>query len=241
MKIFFSLLITISSAFATEVQLSEYDWKLTDISKVGMSRQALFNKLDRKFIKLDSSICSNRALMWAWDMKTKYSIDSAKIFMFYTKKTGEVGRKTWWYHVAPVVNENGTLWVVDPGFAGRINGPITQNDWLLNFAGSTKCKEIKSGENDLIERMFYGQVFPSTTSYGNFDCYYRYVPGPYWTPASVAKNLLGVDEYGNPIRFERHEMNEAEVFQSCVEATTSSLGRIFGGGKKACRKYLGIE
>jgi hypothetical protein len=56
----------------------------------------------------------------------------------------------WWYHVAPMVNESGRLWVLDAGFPAKIKGAKTAKDWLFDFAGSRNCKEIKAGDNDLI-------------------------------------------------------------------------------------------
>lgn len=241
MKLIVTLIVLSLStlSFAQEISLSEYNWKMTDISKKGFTKESLFSKMDRKVIKLNSSICSNRALLWAHDFKRFYDIDSAKIFLFFTKVTGEMGRKTWWYHVAPMVNERGHLWVLDAGFPSKIPGPKKSADWLNSFAGSTNCKEIKSGENDLIERMFYMSTFPERTSYGKYNCYYRIVPGPFWTPASVAKNLLGVNERGEPVRFERDEFDKEELYQSCLEATASKIGRALGTSVERCKKLVG--
>lgn len=227
------------SAYSSDMKLSEYDWNLTDILSKGFTKESFFQSMDRNFIKVSSSICSNRALLWAYDFKRKFDIDSAKIFLFYTKKTGEVGRKTWWYHVAPVVNANNEIVVMDAGFPRMIRGPQTRDEWLHSFIGSTQCKEIKAGENELIERMFRMTVFPSTTTYGTFDCYYRIVPGSFWTPETVAMNLLGRNAEGIPVQFERPEIDLDEVFQACVEATTTRFGRVFGGGKKECEELVG--
>jgi hypothetical protein len=231
-----------SSAFAQEVTLSDFNnWKLTDIAAKGYKKEALFSKMNRDLIKVGASICSNRALVWAYDFKRNQNIDAGKLFLFYTKKTGEVGQKTWWYHVTPIINEKGSIFAMDAGFPGSIKAPITPKEWLKKFAGSSDCKEIKSGENDLIERMFYGYVFPGTTSHGTYDCYYSMTPGGYWTPSSVAMGLLGVDENGKPVQYIRDEINQEEVYAACVEAVTGPLGRVLGGGKKRCAKYLGME
>jgi len=88
--------------------------------------------------------------------------------------------------------------------------------------------------------MFKGYVFPETTSYGSFDCYYVYTPGGYWTPSSVAQGLLGVDESGKPIQYSREEIDNDVVFAACVEAVTKPMSRALGGGKKRCEKYLGL-
>jgi hypothetical protein len=229
------------AAFSQDLSILDYpNAIMTDIAKKGYTKEALFAQMNRDLIKPGASICSNRALVWVYDFKRKQNIDSAKIFMFYTKKTGEVGATTWWYHVSPMVNENGIAWVMDAGFGRSIPGPLAKNDWLKKFAGSTNCKEIQAGENDLIEKMFQGRVFPETTSYGTFDCYYKIVPAGYWTPASVAMNLLGVDMEGNPTNFVRDEIDHGDLMSACVEAvTTSPIGRVLSGPSR-CKKYLGL-
>jgi hypothetical protein len=241
-KIALVLMMTLSfHSFAQGFSLKEYNWNLTDITKKGFTKETLFSRMDRKFINLKSSICSNRALMWAHDLKRHYDIDSAKIFLFYTKTTGELGSKTWWYHVAPVVNEKGALWVIDAGFPGKIKGPVETSKWLFSFAGSKNCKEIKSGENELIARMFYSTPFPESTVYGRYDCYYRIAPGTYWTPATVAQNLLGRDVEGRPVQHERHEVDMDELYQSCLEATTNKFEYVLGAGVEKCKKYTGRD
>ena len=66
-------------------------------------------------------------------------------------------------------------------------------------------------------------------------------PGGYWTPSSVAMGLLGLDENGKPVQHIRDEINQEEVYAACVEAVTGPIGRVLGGGKKRCAKYLGME
>jgi hypothetical protein len=244
MKIAFSLVL-LSTSFglmAQTISLAEYgNWPVTDIAEQGLSKERLFTRMDTRLVKTKSSICSNRALIWVYDFKRFFNINAAKIFLFYTKKTGDVGRKTWWYHVSPMVNENGRLWVMDAGFPKYIDSPLSQEAWLEKFVGSSNCKEIKLGENDLIERMFAGRVFPERTQYGTFDCYYRVTPAGYWTPASIAQNLLGVDETGTPVHHVRDDIDTDELMQACVEASTNPVGRWLGDPKKNCQKYLGLR
>lgn len=241
MKLLSLLALTVTtSALAQNIALTDFkNWELNDISKLGLKKEVLFTKMNRDLIKLGNSICSNRALVWANDFKRFNGVDAGKIFLFYTKKTGDVGQKTWWYHVAPAINESGSIWAMDAGFPGGINTPLKPKDWLKKFTGSENCKEIKANETDLVDKMFRGYVFPQKTDYGNFDCYYMVTPGGYWTPATVAMGLLGVDEDGTPIQYNRDEIDQNDVYAACVEAVTSPLGRVLGGGKKRCQEYLG--
>ncbi len=239
MKIILGLMtLTCISAFAADIKLTDYDWTVTDVASRGLNKETLYSSMDTDFIRTKSSICSNRALMWANDFKTRHSLDTAKIFLFYTKKKSDMSLKTWWYHVSPVVNENNKIWVMDAGFPGWIKAPLTIEQWLLKFSTSNNCKEIKASETDLVERIFAGQVFPHQTSYGYYDCYYKVVPHTIWTPSVLASNLLGVDEDGRPTRVERPEIVKDELYQACLEATSSKIGYALGSNKEKCKEYV---
>jgi len=224
-------------AFAKDLKLNEYDWTVTDVARKGLNKEDLYEGMDTNKINVRSSICSNRALVWAHDFKRQYGLDTAKIFLFYTKKTAGASHKTWWYHVSPMINEGGQLWVMDAGFPGFIDQPVTRDEWFEAFVGSNRCKEIKDGDRDLVEKMVEGRVYPFNTSHGYYDCYYRITPGTYWTPATVAENILGVNAEGEAARTDRMSFNNNELYQACVEATTTRFGRIFGGGSDKCKKF----
>jgi hypothetical protein len=238
MKWFIALSLTSLPALANTIQLKDYDWAMTDITSKGLSKETLFNSMDRKFIRPSKSICSNRALMWANDFKRIYDLDTAKIFLFYTKKKDDESLKTWWYHVAPVVNERGNIFVLDAGFAGWITSPMTTISWLAKFAESTNCKEINANETELVELIFRAQVFPHETRYGHHDCYFKIVPHPFWTPEIVAQNLLGRNSEGRPVQVERPEIIKEELYQACLEATAGKLGWVLGSSKEACKDYI---
>lgn len=227
------------SALAADVQIKDYNWSMTDIASKGLTKETLFSKMDRDFIKLGKSICSNRALLWANDFKRDYNLDSGKVFLFFTTKKEEPSlRKEWWYHVAPVINENGNIVVMDAGFPGFIKTPLTVGQWLEKFAYTANCKEISASDTDLVEYIYNQAVFPKQTAYGYNTCYYKIVPHTLWTPEVVAKNLLGKDSQGRPVRVERHEINKDELMQACLEATTGKIGWALGNGKKKCEEYV---
>jgi hypothetical protein len=234
------ILLFTSSAFSQTIHLTDYnDYPVTDVASKGLTSEGLFNGMNRKFINVRGSICSNRALMWANDFKRKFGINTAKIFLFFTASTGNSANKTWWYHVSPMVNERGSFKVVDAGFSKMIYGPQTIAEWLVSFVGEeSKCKEIGADETDLFERMFRPVVFPEKTSYGKYNCYYRITPEGNWTPESVAKQVLGRDADGNPVNYVRDEIDSDELYTACVEATESLFGTLFGSGKKKCKKYV---
>lgn len=241
MKCLFVLFLISFSAVASDLKIKDFNWYMTDVMDRRLNKEVLFSRMDRDFIKTGSSICSNRALMWANNFKNQYNLDTGKIFLFYTKKKGDVSLKTWWYHVAPVINENNQVWVMDAGFPGFVRGPLLKEQWLQKFADSTNCKEINSHDTELVEMIFNGQVFPHSTSYGYYDCYYKIVPHTLWTPEIVAMNILGRDDSGRAVRVERHEIDSDELYQACMEATTSKFGYALGNNKKKCKAYAGIE
>lgn len=242
MKLFFILFLLSSTTFADDLGLKDFNWHMTDVARKGLRKETLFSRMDRDFIKLGSSICSNRALMWAHDFKKNYNLNTAKIFLFYTKKKkGQISLKTWWYHVAPVINERGSFWVMDAGFPGFIDQPVSKEEWLHKFAASKNCKEIRSNENELVELIFRGQTFPHRTAYGYYDCYYKIVPHTIWTPDTLAMNILGKDSEGVPVRVERPWIDQEELYKSCLEATTSKIGYALGSNKKECKEYAGLR
>jgi hypothetical protein len=240
MKLLVSLaLFVCAQASAQDLYLDDYHYTVTDVARRGYSKEDMFQNLQRKLLKIGDSICSNRALIWGHDMKRRYGADTAKIFLFYSEKTGEVGDKTWWYHVAPMVGDRGKLWVVDAGFPRFVKRPLTKEEWLKKFAGSTNCKPLEREDEDLVRNMFKMVRFPSTTPSGTYDCYYRIAPAAYWTPATVAMNMLGENARGEPVNFSREAIVPGEVLSSCIEAIRPG-GWFSGSKRKRCRTYLGI-
>jgi hypothetical protein len=233
-----SVLILISlSTKAQDISFNSFEGAMEDISLKGITKEEIFEKMDRSKVKLGNSICSNRAMMWLADFKLDHDIEGGKIFLFYTNKTGNTGRTTWWYHVSPMISEKGAEWVMDAGFSA-IKTPLKPKVWIHQFIGSSQCHEITANDTDLIDMMFRGHTFPTNYRGKDVDCYFIKAPAGYWTPSSVAMNLLGVDGQGRPVNFERKEMNMSEVYTACKEAVTGPIGGMLGRGKKKCEKYL---
>lgn len=237
----FCVFILSGAVCAQDLYLSDYNHTVPDVARRGLTKETIFSSMERQFIKLGSSICSNRALIWAYDFERKHQINSAKMFLFYSEKTGEAGQKVWWYHVTPLVNENGVLWALDAGFPSMVSQPILPKEWLRKFAGTPDCKEIKNSDTDLIETIFTERRFPSVTRHGTYDCYYRITSDSYWTPEAVAQNLLQRDRRGRSINFSRESIQIDELMQACMEASSTAIGGIFTDKKKKCREYLGIS
>jgi hypothetical protein len=238
MHIFISLVLFSFSLFAQTITLEEYRTPIPDIAERHFIKEDLFQKMNRRLVKVNDSICSNRAHVWAYDFQ-KHGIASPKIFLFFTPKTSRRDGISWWYHVSPIVNEKGSFFVMDAGFPRTIKRPLTVEEWLMEFNGKdSRCKEIKDEDTDLVERMFSESSFPESTKHGKYDCYYKITPAGYWTPAQVAKNVLGKDENGRPVRVVRDEFNRDEVFEACLEASTNPLGWAWGSTLRKCQYFV---
>lgn len=227
-----------SVADAQTLRIKDYNYQVRDISSRGLHINDLYQKMNRKLVRSKDSICSNRAHMWVWDFKVS-DIDSPKIFLFFTPKTGHFDGVSWWYHVSPLVNQQGKLWVMDAGYPSKVKGPLSIANWLRTFNGDTSvCKEIKISDTDLIEKMFEGNAFPEETRHGKYNCYYKITPPGYWTPGQVGKNLLGKDGNGRPMNFNRDEIDQEEVLEACIEASTTPLGWVWGTTLNRCRYFI---
>jgi hypothetical protein len=237
MLAFFSLFLVFES-YAQSIELPHYGYSIENVRERAVQKEELFERMRRLRVKQNDSICSNRAHVWAYDFH-KIGIKASKIFLFFTPKTGQFEGLSWWYHVAPVINEDGKLWVLDGGFPDRVKGPLLVEKWLKEFNGiKSTCKEITSEDADLIKFIFRERAFPEVTEYGRHDCYYHLTPPSYWIPSQIAKNVLGIDEEGRPVRFERDEFQKAEVLKACREATTTPLSWMIGKNTSFCRKFL---
>lgn len=229
MKIFISLLLLSSSVFAQTVTVPDYNFVVRDIRERNLSKETIYQKMNRTLVRSKDSICSNRAHVWGWDFHIN-EIDSPKIFLFFTAATGRFDGVTWWYHVSPLINEDGKLWVMDAGYPSKVSSPLSIKEWMKTFNGvKSVCKEIRSTDTDLIELMKSGNTFPEQTRHGKFNCYYRITPPGYWTPSQIAKNIFE--------DFNRDTIDEDEVFSACIETATTPIGYLFRK-KGQCRHFL---
>jgi hypothetical protein len=80
------------------------------------------------------SQCYQRAHFWAHQMWSRNSINSMKVFMFFTKKFIREHRYRWWFHVAPYVYVQGEEVVLDPEF---LDATKTMDDWTAFFMMDT--------------------------------------------------------------------------------------------------------
>lgn len=226
--------------------LKDFDYQLTDFAQAGINKELVFSRLERKMIDLEKSICANRAHLWAYDIFRTTGAKTGKIFIFFGKSIWQGDKKGWMYHVAPYIIENGSEYVMEASYSD-IEKPLTVEEWAENETyGRVKgneCLEITAADTDLTEYFYERRTLPEQRE-GNLPgarCYIKKVPGYYWFPASIAAHELGRDGKGKKVEFNPTSFDKEEVLSACVEAASSKLGRLFGGGKDKCKKHLGMK
>jgi hypothetical protein len=224
---------------AQDFPLPDYHTALNDVESVGRRPHLLFRILDRETVNLYESICSNRAHLWTHQLK-KRNVIAGKIFVFYTDRTGMARDEDWWYHVAPVVNSRGQLYVLDAGFPGIIDSALRPERWFRKIVNHRNCRELTTADADLIPHMFTMSRMPKQSLAGVSDCYYRITPAAYWTPRTVALNMLGRDETGTPVDFERTDFVPDELMSACLESVSRGLEPGPESRRRVCQRFLGI-
>lgn len=230
--------------FAQELQIPFYDGIfVSDLAQQGHTKEKIFRKMQERLIKTES-ICANRAHMWSYDFMRFFEVESAKVFVFYTAKTSRASGERWWYHVAPVVNEEGKFYAMDKTF---MDAPVSIDYWVNSFAKTRKgCYEIKNEDTDLIKNVFITMPFPTETKYGKHECYYKIVPSTVWFPIGIAFDLLKADQAGLPINFTLGDkIPSEEALQACIEASERDRSKpndkVLQKAKERCEAYLGAK
>ena len=147
------------------------DYSPTDVGTVERATE-IFNSLDNT--NKDRSQCFKRAHMWTYDMWSRLSINSSKMFIFYTNRFQQLEDFDWWFHVAPSVKVNGEDYILDRGF-DFITGPLKVNDWKAKVSPSlrnTTCPVIE--HYDQYDNNRWGRL-----------CYLRLMPMHYFRPADI--------------------------------------------------------
>lgn len=117
--------------------LPEFNYQL---SSVDMPTAEAMMKSERRDTAL-SSICSNRANLWAHNMSEQYKVKVGKMFIILADNTS----LKWSYHVVPYTIVNGQEMVLDGG-VGKIlghelgtfhKGPTDVATWSNHYSGGT--------------------------------------------------------------------------------------------------------
>jgi hypothetical protein len=114
---------------------------VTNVSSQNQANQ-LFQTL-RRDTKTKSQ-CFNRAHVWSWELNKKSvggrSIQTGKIWIYFTKKYIREYKYKWWFHIAPYITVNGNVRVMDRSYLSQ---PASEKVWTDSFISSKQtCPEI---------------------------------------------------------------------------------------------------
>lgn len=238
-----SILLCFAFGASAQGYIKDFNYQLTDIASKGLKKESLFENMEREMLDLENSICANRAHLWAYDFSRQAGIKTGKIFIFFGssiwKKEDKHG---YMYHVAPYIIENGHEYVMEASY-GDLTRPLTVDEWIenetYNRVKGSDCLEINATDTDLTEYFYQRHTLPEKRlGKPGARCYIRKVPGHYWFPTSIALHDLKKDEAGKKVDYNPQGFDPDDVFDACVEAASSKVGRVFGGGKSKCKKHL---
>lgn len=112
-KLLLLLCILSFNAFAIDPMASYETSNIKDESLLN----TLFKQMHRN--KRNSSECYERAHVWSFQMLKNHNINSQKVFIYFTRKYNREIFGQWWFHVAPAVNLNNELYLLDPEFISK--------------------------------------------------------------------------------------------------------------------------
>lgn len=245
MKIFSASVLLMSALPALSAGfIKDFNYQVSDVATLGMSKEVLFEKMERKMLNLETSICANRAHLWAYDFLRMGNIKTGKIFIFFGSSIWtDKDKHGYMYHVAPYIVENGNEYVMEASY-NDISKPMTVEEWIENETYSrvkgSDCVEITAADTDLTAFFYERKTLPEKRESGKQGarCYIRKVPGYYWFPASIAYHDLKKTLEGAKIDFDPKDFDKDDVKAACAEAASTKFGRLFGGGKDKCATHL---
>ena len=231
-------------SFASDVPIPGYSYSVTDIQSQGLNSQALFSSMSTSWMDLKHSVCSNRAYIWSYDLHRKYGLNTGTIFVFFGEKVWERQKKSYWYHAATYIVENGKELVLEGSYPDEVFKPLTVVEWMDNEmegrVDASRCVELKKSEDqDLTQLFYYHSFLPSNRAHGKdaYHCYYRKVPGYIPYPETVAELELGVEESGEKIDYQLKSYDQGILYQACLDAF-SRRGSRRGSANGFCGQYF---
>ncbi len=246
MHFLIALFTVISVAQADEPGfLKDFNYQVSSVKSIGQA-QLLENFLTTDTRK--TSICSNRAHYWAYELAKFKNIQSGKVFIHFTALGQASENKEWAYHVAPYVMVNGKEMVLDPAYAVFGKRPVKMEDWTNHFGKSKKCVVLDPSNNPAHLKLEMNNVgadwitpLDSKTGaarqYPSHEgiCYIRKVPMYYQWPSEV----YGADLYragdANYAKFDYNDFDLDGVLQACKQAVKWGVQ-----AGQSCNDYLGI-
>lgn len=173
-------------------------WRTYEPSVI-TSRSAwkVFRKMRRNHQR--DSQCYNRAHVWSFEEHQRSSLNSMKLFLFFTSKYIRTYRYYWWFHVAPMV----------------LVGGHTQSNWrILDRTFTRSPLRTKSWTNIFMRNNAACKIVPKYSDYREHQqdqwCYLIPVSMYFWQPRDIERR----DRTG----FEKTSFLEWEVDYAYWEA-----------------------
>lgn len=125
--------------------------------------------------------CFNRAHVWAKQMYDSHQVKSMKILIYYTKKYRREIDGKWWFHIAPMIDVNGTYYVMDKEFTRK---PVTDSEWESIFKRKMEAKGIYGYRCKVIQNIKeYYDDYNQKNEYCNIQVTSMY----YWEPNDMSR------------------------------------------------------
>ena len=185
----FLMFITLSlNTFAAKSSTAELTWN---------EAQQAYDQLPEHLLKSFSTQCGDRAHVWSYILKTKFNIDSQKVFLYFTPKSFNFTGMRWGFHVTTLITIDGEEYAVEkiPRYEVKSEGgyvlknelmfdaPIPLKDWLMVHTGYESCKELDMylpADKNAFKPFKKVRVYQSSD-----DCVIAKTPSAYWWPNSV--------------------------------------------------------
>lgn len=150
---------------------SAFSYTPTVIPNLAEAR-SIFSRMRRNYQY--ESQCYNRAHIWAYEEFNRSSLNSMKLFLFFTNRYIRNYRYDWWFHVSPMalVNEEGASVerVLDRRYT---SGPMYVNSWTNIFIYSRRKCPVVQKYNDY------------RNNQEKEDCYLIPVSMYFWQPRDI--------------------------------------------------------
>jgi len=159
-----------TKGYNPNILMSSYITNIDDEDKLN----DYFASMNRKFRR--RSECFNRAYVWSWEMsfnKIKgQRVHLGKAWLFFTRRYIRTYKYKWWFHIAPYINFNNEVRMLDRSF---LKNPSTLQEWTDEFIYTKEECKIVNKYSDYAQHQ------------EERDCYLLKSSVHYWQPLDIEK------------------------------------------------------
>lgn len=193
-------LLPVMAAADTELSTTEAgDFSATSVDNYEPTMLASGSDAQRYFDAQDGTLsarsqCFRRATYWAYQLYSRYSLKSMKVFLFFSKRYRQEHRYKWWFHVSPYVMAANTEIVLDKTFT---DNPLNMKQWTDEFMyNKAECPTVST----------YQEYERANDSWRE-HCYLLKVPMYYHAPADIENR----DKRGQIVtHFQSRDLEDAQ-------------------------------